>query len=137
LGKGTNQLEKWSPKFDWVKRAAAFDAWMAQKDLDKWAQRARERREAIYQQGERRHDAAERMLQYPLSEAKRVSEVHENGQEKQIQIIKPARWSKGDVVRYMEAGDAMTGAAIRNEDGKDCIVEKDNWNLTSYKGADK
>jgi hypothetical protein len=131
-----------------VKRAAAYDAWLDRKDQEaaevfakmeaqKWAQRERDRRERKFLQTEKVLDAADLMLQYPLTEVKRTVAVDENGRETQIQLIKPAKWAKRDVVRYMQVAHALGTEAIRNEGATAAteIEEMDEFVSVPFKGT--
>jgi hypothetical protein len=141
-GPKAKQLRKLSSKWQWVKRAAAYDAWIEAKNLDaaelfaiqeaqKWAQRERDRRERKYAQGDLLLEAAETMLKFPLTEVTRTVAVDETGRETQIQVIKPARWAKRDVVRFMLTGHVLGEQAIRNEGAVTSeIEEQDNWDKT-------
>jgi hypothetical protein len=139
------QLKRYSTRWQWVMRAAAYDQWieatnlkaaalLAAQDAEKWAQRMRDLRERKYQQSQQLLDHAESMLKFPLSEIKRTVVLDESGRETQIQIIKPAKWSKGDVLRFLACGHKM-GSDSGNTDATQAdILEIDDWDtLVPYK----
>ena len=64
------------------------------------------------------------MLKWPINEVKRTVAVDANGRETQIQVIKPARWAKRDVARYMVTGHVLGDGAIRNEGATSPDIEE-------------
>jgi len=93
-----------------VEAAAVAD----QAAADKWEQRRQESLEKKYTDGEQYEDQGKKMRIFPITEVRRVVEVDETGRETQVHIIKPARWTKRDALRFTQAGQAMKEAAIRN-----------------------
>jgi hypothetical protein len=125
LGKHKSQMAGWSVVNGWSERVAAYDAELENKAVeaaavadqaaaDKWEQRRQESLEKKYTDGEQYEDQGKNMRIFPITEVRRVVEVDETGRETQVQIIKPARWTKRDALRFTQAGQAMKEAAIRN-----------------------
>jgi len=126
FGKNKRPLKRYSRKWEWVKRAAAYDRSIeAQKmeaseaftkaEQQKSAQRQRDQRERLFLLGERYIERGSTILKFPLTEVTRVTQVDADGRPTQIQIIKPVRWAKRDALLFSSSGQVMTAAAIRNE----------------------
>lgn len=122
----SRHLKRWSSQWQWVKRAAAWDRWREAKNLaaaelfaaeeaKKWEQRERERRERVWQRGEKHGAAGDLILNFPLTEVKWVKETDAEGRATVFQIIKPVGFVKRDAIRFHKCWDEMTGAAIANE----------------------
>lgn len=138
----SRHMKRWSKKWKWVQRAAAYDLWMesknreraelfAEQEAKERQQRARDLREKMFQQGQQFIDAAALMVNAPIMEQQRVVERYEDGREKTVQIIKPARWRKLDALRFAQLGDAMAAAAIRNDGA---MTTDRKWNNKTSKG---
>jgi hypothetical protein len=134
------QLKRYSTRWQWVRRAAAYDQWieathqkaaalLAVQDAEKWAQRMRDLHERKYQQSQQVLDQADTMLKFPLSEIKRTVVVDDSGRETQIQIIKPAKWSKGDVPRLLACGHKMASDAGNKDATQADILKIDDWDV--------
>jgi hypothetical protein len=141
------QLKRYSKAWQWGKRADDYDRWIAatnaaanlkaavlvaDQTAERDAQRAQALRERKYQQSQQLLDQADNMNKSPLFEVKRTVAIDESGRATQIQIIKPAKWSKGDVLRYLELGHTM-GRESTAHDPLSGIEEQDVFDdLTPY-----
>lgn len=122
LGKSTDLMERWSARHGWVERAAAWDEYMAaverraaallaQERAKIWLERDEKRRERRYLLGEQLLEKVEAALKFPLA----TKIVEPDGAGGTRTIIKPAKWSLGQVARMAQAGFVLQGEAIRNE----------------------
>lgn len=111
------QFAKWSARFEWVQRAAAFDAHLAQtadraleRELERtapdWAARLERLRERAWTLSSSLLDRAELMLQFPLTQ---VEEREVLGGKTIIRIIKPVRFNMRTAASLVEIG-AKVGA---------------------------
>lgn len=122
LGKSTTLMAKWSSRHDWAERAAAWDehmvdverraaAVLAAERAKVWAKRDEERREARFLLGQQFLEKVEAGLKFPLA----TKIVEPDGAGGTRTIIKPAKWSMGQLARMAETGFELQGQAIRNE----------------------
>jgi hypothetical protein len=119
----TSQIDGWSRTHHWGDRAAAYDLEQAQIRLEQdqhrqklvdqmLEQRERELYEGMYKQGQKAREQADLMFNFPLTEIRRAVKQDETGRTVEMQIIKPARWSKRDALRFAEDGNAKIKASI-------------------------
>lgn len=112
-----DQVRKWSAKFDWMDRAAAYDSWLemhrmaaVEEHVEQQAQDHAQREAALKEKAlslrEKAAEQAATMLQWPLSERRLVQEA-ENGEQATF-VVLPSRWSKQTAVSLygMVVGDA-------------------------------
>jgi hypothetical protein len=141
-------LKNLSSKWRWSKRGKAYDQWiegknlaaaevLAVEDAKKRVEDERESRESDREIARLVREQVKNMLKYPLSEQKIVSERYEDGREKVIHLIKPARWGKGDIPRLLQSAKTLDGAAIRNEGVNRTEKLNDVLNLVDYEPARK
>jgi hypothetical protein len=125
FGKKARPLKKYSRKWKWVKRAAAYDRLVdaqnlkaaeafAKAEAQKWAQRERDYRERQLLRCDRLIEAIESTLRLPLAEVTTMTQIEADGHEIQIQVIKPIV-SLRDGLSFVVTGVALQGQAIRNE----------------------
>lgn len=145
LNKSTTLLERWSTQHHWVARAADFDAAVAQKrqaehelfvkqEEEKWKQRERDHREALFEISHMALARAKTMLGYPLVKLKKTK-VDEAGRPENTDVY-PAGWNQNTAARLIEVGKAAGEAAFR-QGSKDDVVEEDIWELRDFNGANK
>lgn len=111
LGKSQDLMERWSSRWSWVDRAAAYDAHMDQIEQDaresalvtdaaKWAERQRSLKEREFTLAEALLTKAEMMLKFPLQTQK----VEKDGK---MTIINPADWSLRDAAKLLETASKV------------------------------
>ena len=111
LGKSKDLMERWSARWAWVDRAAAWDAMLRSRELaareaslaaeaERWAARRAAEAEREWAFAEQLMERARAMLAFPLQ----TREIAEDG--KTI-VVKPARWAIRDA-----AGMADTAAKL-------------------------
>jgi hypothetical protein len=126
FAKNPRPLNRYSVKWQWVKRAAAYDRSIdaekrkeaeafAKAEEQESAQRQRDQRERLFRLGERFIETGNTILKFPLAEVRRVTQVDADGHPTQIQIIKPVRWAQRDALLFCDSSARMSAAAIRNE----------------------
>jgi len=114
LGKSTVQMEKWSRRWKWQIRIAAWNEHRAQiereamdqaarDDAMKWALREREHRVQRFERGQALMKKAADMLAFPL--AKQISRDGKT-------IVEPAEWTMAQAARMMEVGEKLVAMAV-------------------------
>ena len=120
-GKGPDKeppkfFRKWAKRYDWKRRAAAYDNRLtvievdeARKriaaEIDEWVSREKELRRAAYDRALALLSKAEEMLAFPIVE--RVTE-----RDGRTIIIKPMRWRAGDIAKLAEAAERLARLAL-------------------------
>jgi hypothetical protein len=138
LVKSRQILSRWSARWDWVSRCAAYDADLAAKEKaakdyaleaesKKWAEREVAMRETFWQMSELLKKKAEQILQFPLQtvERKTSTETTDDGRTiiNHITIIKPSNFAQRDaaiiakVALDMAQGLYPSGAGRKPEPG--------------------
>jgi hypothetical protein len=118
FAKNKRPLKRHSWKWQWVKRAAAYDRSIETKKREAAeafakveeqtsTQRQRDQRERLFLLGERFMETGNTILRFPLTEVTRVTQVDADGRATQMQIIKPVRWAQRDIVSFMMTGFAL------------------------------
>lgn len=118
-------LERYSAKYDWQRRAFAFDRYVARIEANardaarfnahrKWTERREEVREHEWNDAQELHAKAKEFLAMPLIETKIVSEEISDDGETIIQHITktPLKGSLADVVRMIELADKLQRFAV-------------------------
>lgn len=111
LGKNKIVVESWSAKFQWVARARAFDAYLADLELQmmesefkdrakKWADRKEALLEREWATGERLMQRAEEMLKIPLLR----QTVSKDG--KTI-VFEPMKWTAGTMLNTIDLASKL------------------------------
>jgi len=148
-GARSKQLQKLSRKWQWVKRALAYDGWIQEKNLEaaelfaeqeaaKWQDRERNRRERVFTHSEIMLDRSKAMLDYPLAVITKETVVDGAGRATEITKVMPARWNMTSAARLAVSGAALGDAAIRNIGGTPPIKIIDVYeDLVAYKGKAK
>jgi transposase-like protein len=109
LSRSAPLIRRWSARYQWVKRAAAFDAGLErvasaaeEKELTTqaglWAKRMQETREAAYIMADRLIEKAEAMLKFPLAET-----TTRDGKT----MVRPGRWTFADAARMLEGANRL------------------------------
>jgi hypothetical protein len=109
LDKCTTLVGKWSSKYQWVNRAAAFDDRLDKitreaeeakliESAGEWAKRMQQTREEAYQMATRLVEKAEAMLKFPLAET-----VSQDGKT----VIKPGRWTFADAAKMIDVAHRL------------------------------
>jgi hypothetical protein len=121
-------LGRWSQKFGWVQRSAAYDAYLAEqerkakeyarkKDAEKWVEREGEAREKTWQRAETLDKKLDGMLQFPLQTVEHTTETEVSPDGKTIinhvTKIMPARWSYRDVPKMAAVIDRLREESCR------------------------
>jgi hypothetical protein len=119
LGKSGSLVSRWSGRWDWVSRAAAYDAHMekvgqqsreaetAEKEK-LWARRRLARMETQWSDAEKLREKVGAMLKWPLQTT--IVERYEDGRVKTI--IQPARWNFGTPVAMLRAAGDLEAEAL-------------------------
>ena len=120
-GKSEKLMERWSSRFGWAQRAAAWDQQQARVFTAEHEQRQRER--AVVEARKRDHvndrsyrlsmqafDKVEKMLALPLIET--VMETDKSG--RPITIWKPAKWSYATACELLQLGDRMMTRSLQS-----------------------
>jgi hypothetical protein len=126
--KSTPLIKRWSVKWQWVSRAAAFDRYMdevAERAVEKatreaairWQRLHEELRERKYQASVRLLDRVDKMLDFPLATVTTTEREGLNGTVIKTTIIKPARWSMDSAGRLAVLGFRLAAEAIRGDGG--------------------
>lgn len=134
LRKRLSQMQRWSTRWSWVSRAAAYDDHLASIELlaiekktseeaAKWAQRRADHRENKYRRGEKLENTADQMLKFPLASSTTL-----DGKT----IVRPTRWGMKDVVTFFAEGARMKEEAIEEVVGKDGDEREENWITEDY-----
>jgi hypothetical protein len=125
----TRLLKRWSARFQWVKRAAAYDDGLYRIEqqareaavrmlAQRWAEREAARREDHYQLADRLSRKAQAMLDFPLA----IQETKDGKT-----VIHPVNWTFMDAARMAQIGFDLQGRAIRNDDAQYTRRKKDSW----------
>jgi hypothetical protein len=127
LGKSRPLMERWSVRYGWVSRAAAFDQHMYEvkararhaaeiAEAQKWARRRADLLEEEFEIGQKLTEKARQMLQMPLIEVKRelVIERYDDGRERvvQLNVLKPVRFSMSDPGRMLLLADKLVRLSL-------------------------
>jgi hypothetical protein len=138
LGKRLSQMQRWSTRWDWVRRAAAYDDHLAtvarkaiekqaSEDAAKWRRRAEEHREKKFLRGEKLENKADQMLAFPLATV-----TTEGGK----MTVRPARWNLRDAAVLSAGGSRMKEEAIKETTeeavGKTDEEFEENWLIDDY-----
>ena len=134
LGKHVSQMERWSKRYDWISRAAAFDQYLDSEERkqfereelahsQKWRQRAAEQAEREYQLGQKLVSKAEKMLDLPLTRT-----IMEDGKT----VVQPARWTVKDAARLAREGKALSRGAIPAHLNDDAELKSEEWIIEDY-----
>ena len=118
-GKSEKLMERWSSRFRWAQRTAAWDQQQARVFAAEHEQRQRERavvearklndvNERIYQLADKALDRVEKMLAFPLTET--VLDTDATG--RPITIWKPAKWSYTTVWELTQLADRMLSKSL-------------------------
>jgi hypothetical protein len=126
LDKELSQMKRWSGKYEWVKRAVAFDLQAdaltrqamleaAGQQAERWRERDEKVRERMYQLGLEGLAKSEKMMDFPLADV--VSRVRKTGPDgritENVTIIKAPKWT------FDTAGRLATIAIATGEDAID------------------
>ena len=138
LQKQVRLMARWSKRWSWVERAAAYDEQVArqqQQEIEKeeraeaakWARRAKEDRESNYHRKLKIERKVEMMLEFPLAAI-----TTDGGRT----IIKPAAWGFKDIASTLAAADKLKDSTIlpRPERPPDDILEED-FHVVPYGGT--
>jgi hypothetical protein len=118
--------KRWCALNNWVVRATAYERWAREQELmeqeerqsgetARWARVRTEQRDKQLAVGQALIAKAEAMLQFPLAEVTRVTEVYEDGRAKTVQTFTPAKWRFGDVARMVDVGAKLVRLAAEME----------------------
>lgn len=114
LGKSKAICERWSARWSWVRRCAAYDTHLVrladeargralEEEAVKWARRREAEREAQWHWAQRLRERAERMVAFPLAET-----TSEDGKT----IIRPAKWTARDIATYVTTATMLAHSAM-------------------------
>lgn len=99
----------WASAHRWVNRARSYDAYIERQARAEqetvWLRRSRQHAEEAWQRAQELHIRASEMLKWPLSR----TTYDEDGQ---TIIVKPAKWTMGDVVRMVKTADDLKRLAL-------------------------
>lgn len=103
-------IERWSARWAWPRRAAAWDAWLqaardrvARREAGKWERRRLAALEAVYEDVQKIRERLQLMLSFPLTRRRT-----EDGRT----VIEPARWSFRDVIAGLKAAAELEAMAL-------------------------
>ncbi len=99
-------------RWEWAKRAEKFDENERAQQFTEWQRRRDELREQEWKFSKELLDKAQQMLVFPLAKTTRTAES--DGQTV-ITEVYPARWSIGDVARYLETASKLARLALGEE----------------------
>lgn len=100
-----------SEKWEWTKRAEAFDEHERAEQLQQWAQRRDELREQEWKYAQDLLDKARQMLVFPLAKTVRA----EQGDGKLVTEIYPTQWKIADAARMLETASKLGRLALGEE----------------------
>ncbi len=100
-----------SEKWEWAKRAEAFDEHERAEQLQQWTQRRDELREQEWKYAQDLLDKARQMLVFPLAKTVRS----EQGDGKTLTEIYPTQWKIADAARMLEAASKLGRLAVGEE----------------------
>lgn len=99
-------------KWEWVKRAEAFDEKERQQNLVEWAKRRDALRELEWTFSQELVDKVRQMLVFPLAKTVRTQD---NDGQTIVTEVYPTRWSIGDAARFLEAASKLARLALGEE----------------------
>ena len=125
LGKSKDLMERWSARWAWVDRAAAWDAMLRARDLaareaaqaaeaERWAARRAAEAEREWAFAEQLMERARAMLAFPLQ----TRELAEDGH---TIIVKPARWAIRDAAGMADTAAKLARLAAGMETGRETL----------------
>jgi len=134
LGKHVSQMERWSKRYEWISRAAAFDQHLDGEERkqfertelaesQKWRQRQVELAEREFQLGQKLVCKAEKMLDLPLTRT-----ITEDGKT----VVQPARWTVKDAARLAREGKALSRGAIPAHLNDEAELKSEEWIIEDY-----
>jgi hypothetical protein len=108
----------WAMYHRWDERAVEYERWRRTRDQiakeqeqaaeqKKWDDIRKAERERGLGLGRALLEKAQAMLQFPLAEVERVTEVYNDGRAKEVQVFKPAGWNFGTVARMIAVGSKL------------------------------
>ena len=126
IGKKKANLERWSSRWDWVARSAAYDADLAAKEkaakdfalkaeAEKWAKRKLELLEQDWQEAEALGKRLDQMMTFPLQTVERKqTRTSEDGKTiiNNYTTIKPAGWTYREVINGLALVWRMRRVAV-------------------------
>jgi hypothetical protein len=135
LGKNRALIGRWSKKFDWGDRAAAYDAHMAREGQNAIEKRARERAaehqrreeelsELMYQTQKKGLIKIGKMWEYPLA-----SVTKEDGKT----TVNPARWDHKDAAFLLRVLIEMDEARKKREPKEEGDLVNETFSVDDYK----
>jgi hypothetical protein len=126
------QMQRWSAMHKWAERAIAYDRWKQERDIindevsrsaetAKWAEIRDKERDAQLEMGRALMEKAKAMLQFPLAQVERVTQVYEDGRAREVQIFKPGAWRFGDIARLVDIGAKLIRLSAEMETDRKLI----------------
>lgn len=135
LGKHVSLLERWSKRWGWVERAAAFDEHLAREAqiareqanreyTAKWQARAQEKLEEDYQRGKKIESKIDNILDLPL-----ISQTSSDGKI----ILKPVGHKLSDVAPLAGVASRLINSAIQQAIGSHVDERAEvEWTIEDY-----
>ena len=135
LGKSVSLIERWSKRWGWVDRAAAYDDHLAREEqnaiekqaterAEEWRRRDEEGSERMYHIGQKILSKVETMLDFPLT-----SMTQADGKT----VIRPARWTLKDTALLIAIVLKMSEATTNKEVGEESGLVPEEFVVEDYK----
>jgi hypothetical protein len=133
LSKSVQLIKRWSSKHNWVERAAAYDAHMAEVEQSRLEEEVRRQAEEKAAEWNARLDAlrerewatseaiirrVETMLKFPIEQQEIV-----NGEKGTVTIIKPIKWTGSDMGKLALAASKLGRLATGAETDRTASVD--------------
>lgn len=138
-----NRWHVWARHHHWQERVVEYERWHRSREqlaaerakadeAARWDEIRTNERERGLNIGRALLEKAQAMLQFPLAEVVRTTEVYDDGREKEVQVFKPAGWNFGTVARMIEVGSKLVQLMAELD------TERHRIDLTTiYNEADK
>ncbi len=112
-------LFSWSIRYDWVARVTRHDdiVYTLEEEAcrQKWEERRVEIRDREYDHAEMLIEKAIAMLQYPIREVERVTDVSDDGKTVHKTIVMPAKWSFSTPNQLLDLASKLSRLAAEME----------------------
>lgn len=108
-------------KWNWDKRAMAWDEYKRAEDEAQWDDRRCEIREREWSQAGTLLGRVEQMLKFPLAQIDRVDRTDADGRPLAVTVVKPVRWSQRDITRFMQVSSELARLAAEMEQRRQAL----------------
>lgn len=121
-----SRFQRWGRMHKWAERAVAYDRWKSERDIineevaragdaAKWSAVREKERDTQLEFGRALMEKARAMLQFPLAQVERVTQVYEDGRAREVQIFKPGAWRFSDIARLVDVGSKLVRLSAEME----------------------